>query len=65
MSTDLPDTRSLQTWEDAFQYSVPVVRGLEKKLRREVEDNQEKLRSLVGYVFRFQYYGITPDTMSS
>jgi len=49
MSTELPDTQSLQSWEDVFhQYPIPVVRGIEKKLRREVDDNQEKLRSLVG-----------------
>jgi len=49
MSAELPDTQSFQTWEDAFdQYSIPVVRGIEKKLHREADDNQEKLRSLVG-----------------
>lgn len=48
MSAELPDTSTLRTWEDAFQYPVPVVRGIEKKLKREAEDNQEKLRSLVG-----------------
>jgi hypothetical protein len=62
MSAELPDTRSFQTWEDAFQYPLPIVRGIEKKLRQEVEGNQEKLRSLVGYVYAiFVIMDLYPD----
>jgi len=49
MATEAPDPRSFETWEDAFQYPIPVVRKLEQQLRNNADDNREKLRSLVGY----------------
>lgn len=49
MATEAPDPRSFQTWEDAFQYPIPVVRKLEQQLRNNADENREKLRSLVGY----------------
>ncbi|OAL55450.1 hypothetical protein IQ07DRAFT_627560 [Pyrenochaeta sp. DS3sAY3a] len=52
MSTDAPDPRTLQTWEDAFQYPIPVIRKLEQQLRTNADDNREKLRSLVGTSYR-------------
>lgn len=48
MTADAPNARTLQTWEDAFQYPIPVVRKLEQQLRSHADDNREKLRSLVG-----------------
>jgi hypothetical protein len=48
MVTAAPDPRSFQSWEDAFQYPIPVVRKLEQQLRNNADDNREKLRSLVG-----------------
>ena len=48
MSMEAPDPRSLEHWEDAFQYPIPTVRGMEKKLRSNVVENQDKLRNLVG-----------------
>ncbi|XP_014558050.1 hypothetical protein COCVIDRAFT_25350 [Bipolaris victoriae FI3] len=52
MATDAPDPRSFQTWEDAFQYPIPVVRKLEQQLRNNADENREKLRSLVGASYR-------------
>ncbi|KAF2128842.1 para-aminobenzoate synthase [Dothidotthia symphoricarpi CBS 119687] len=52
MATDAPDPRTFQTWEDAFQYPIPVVRKLEQQLRTNADDNREKLRSLVGASYR-------------
>ena len=49
MTTETPDPRAFKTWEDAFQYPIPVVRKLEQQLRNNADDNREKLRSLVGY----------------
>ena len=49
MATEAPDPRTFQSWEDAFQYPVPVVRKLEQQLRNNADGNREKLRSLVGY----------------
>jgi hypothetical protein len=40
------------SWEDAFQYPVPVVRELETRLRSSANDNREKLRTLVGASYR-------------
>jgi hypothetical protein len=48
MTTDAPDPRAFQSWEDAFQYPIPTVRKLEQQLRANADDNREKLRSLVG-----------------
>ncbi|KAF1844739.1 para-aminobenzoate synthase [Cucurbitaria berberidis CBS 394.84] len=52
MATEAPDPRSFQSWEDAFQYPIPVVRKLEQQLRSNADDNREKLRSLVGASYR-------------
>lgn len=49
MSNEAPDPRTFQSWEDAFQYPIPVVRKLEQQLRNNADENREKLRSLVGY----------------
>jgi hypothetical protein len=49
MATEAPDPRAFQSWEDAFQYPVPIVRKLEQQLRNNADENREKLRSLVGY----------------
>ena len=42
------DAKALQSWEDAFQHPIPMVRRLEKRLRADIEENREKLRTLVG-----------------
>ncbi|PSN60294.1 hypothetical protein BS50DRAFT_506710 [Corynespora cassiicola Philippines] len=52
MTTEAPDPRNFKSWEDAFQYPVPVVRKLESQLRSSAGDNREKLRSLVGASYR-------------
>jgi hypothetical protein len=54
MATEAPDPRTFQSWEDAFQYPIPVVRKLEQQLRSNADDNREKLRSLVGCVQGFR-----------
>lgn len=48
MATEVPDPRTFQSWENAFQYPIPTVRKLEQQLRTTADDNREKLRSLVG-----------------
>ncbi len=48
MAVDATDPRSLKSWEDAFQYPIPTVRVIEKKLRGSLDENHEKLRTLVG-----------------
>ncbi|KAI9656357.1 MAG: hypothetical protein M1831_004609 [Alyxoria varia] len=52
MSTDAPDPRLLENWEDAFQYPIPTVRAMEKRLRTGVAENHDKLRNLVGASYR-------------
>ncbi|OCK76957.1 hypothetical protein K432DRAFT_334748, partial [Lepidopterella palustris CBS 459.81] len=52
MTTESPDPRSFKTWDDAFQYAVPVVRKLEHQLRANANDNREKLRTLAGASYR-------------
>ncbi|KAL6708336.1 hypothetical protein ACN47E_003260 [Coniothyrium glycines] len=52
MATEAPDPRTFQSWEDAFQHPVPVVRKLEQQLRTNADDNRERLRSLVGASYR-------------
>ncbi|KAH6642579.1 hypothetical protein C7974DRAFT_302163 [Boeremia exigua] len=52
MASEVPDFRTLQSWEDAFQYPIPTVRKLEQQLRTTADDNREKLRSLVGASYR-------------
>ena len=48
MAVDGLDPKAFSSWEEAFQYPIPAVRGMEKQLRRDIESNREKLRSLVG-----------------
>jgi hypothetical protein len=50
MTTEAPDPRTFQSWEDAFQFPIPIVRKLEQQLRNNADENREKLRSLVGYI---------------
>ncbi|KAF2264289.1 hypothetical protein CC78DRAFT_580593 [Lojkania enalia] len=52
MATEAPDPRTFKSWEDAFQYPIPVVRKLEGQLRSNAGENREKLRSLVGASYR-------------
>ncbi|KAF2878401.1 hypothetical protein BDV95DRAFT_479898 [Massariosphaeria phaeospora] len=52
MGNEAPDPRTFKTWEDAFQYPIPVVRKLENQLRTNADENREKLRSLVGASYR-------------
>lgn len=49
MAAEGPDPKTFKSWEEAFQYPVPAVRGMERQLRRDIESNREKLRNLVGY----------------
>ncbi|KAJ4287592.1 hypothetical protein N0V90_012295 [Kalmusia sp. IMI 367209] len=48
MAAEAPDPRTFKSWEDAFQFPIPVVRKLEQQLRSSADENREKLRSLVG-----------------
>ncbi|KAF2397252.1 hypothetical protein EJ06DRAFT_584722 [Trichodelitschia bisporula] len=52
MATEVPDPHSLESWEDAFQYPIPVVRKLGQQLRSHVEENRQKLRNSVGVSYR-------------
>ncbi|KAF2837126.1 hypothetical protein M501DRAFT_1018523 [Patellaria atrata CBS 101060] len=52
MEKEAPDPRIFKSWEDAFQYPIPVVRKLEQQLRFNVDDSREKLRTLVGASYR-------------
>ncbi|TKA34681.1 hypothetical protein B0A49_13722, partial [Cryomyces minteri] len=52
MATEAPDPKMFKSWEDAFQYPVPVVRRLEQQLRGDINENREKLRTLVGASYR-------------
>ena len=49
MAVEGPDPRSFGSWDDAFQYPVAAVRGMERRLRSDIDSNKEKLRTLVGY----------------
>ena len=49
MAVEGPDPKSFGSWEDAFQYPVAAVRGMERRLRNDIDSNKEKLRTLVGY----------------
>jgi hypothetical protein len=51
MASNDPDPRAFETWEDAFQYPIPTVRKFEQQLRQHADENRQKLRNLVGYVF--------------
>lgn len=52
MAGQIPDLQTLNSWEDAFQSPLPVVRKLEQQLRKNIDDNRSKLRSLVGASYR-------------
>lgn len=52
MAAQAPDALALKSWEDAFQHPLPVVRSLERQLRQHIDDNRQKLRSLVGASYR-------------
>lgn len=52
MAVQAPNPRDFKSWEDAFQYPIPVVRRLEQQLRGNISENREKLRSLVGGSYR-------------
>lgn len=47
-----PNPREFKSWEDAFQFPVPIVRRLEQQLRSNINENSDKLRSLVGNSYR-------------
>ena len=49
MAAEAPDPKTFGSWEEAFQYPIPAVRGMERQLRRDIDSNREKLRTLVGY----------------
>lgn len=52
MTTQAPNPRDFNTWEDAFQYPIPVARRLEQQLRGSINENRDKLRTLVGTSYR-------------
>ncbi|KAL8922557.1 MAG: hypothetical protein Q9208_005060 [Pyrenodesmia sp. 3 TL-2023] len=52
MATEAPDPKTFASWEDAFQYPIAAVRGMERQLRNDIASNREKLRSLVGASYR-------------
>lgn len=52
MTAQAPNPREFKSWEDAFQYPVPVVRRLEQQLRGNINENSDKLRTLVGTSYR-------------
>ena len=47
-----PVPSTLQSWEEAFNHPLPVVRKMESQLRTQISDNQTRLRSLVGTSYR-------------
>lgn len=49
MAAEVPDPKSFGSWEEAFQFPVSTVRAMEAQLRRNIDLNRERLRSLVGY----------------
>lgn len=51
-TTQPPDPKTFQSWEDAFAYPLPVVRKLESQLRTNIASNAQKLRSHVGTSYR-------------
>lgn len=53
MASQPPSIHSLQNWEDVFiHYPLPTVRALERDLRKNIDENRSKLRSLVGASYR-------------
>lgn len=49
MAAEAPDPKTFGSWEEAFQFPVSTVRAMEGQLRRNIDLNRERLRSLVGY----------------
>ena len=49
---EAPDPKTFGSWEDAFQYPIAAVRGMERQLRSDIDSNRERLRSVVGYVWQ-------------
>ncbi|KAL2039107.1 hypothetical protein N7G274_008156 [Stereocaulon virgatum] len=52
MASEAPDPKTFESWEEAFQFPIPAVRGMERQLRRDIDSNREKLRTLVGASYR-------------
>ncbi|KAL8933318.1 MAG: hypothetical protein Q9211_005844 [Gyalolechia sp. 1 TL-2023] len=52
MAAEAPDPKTFRSWEDAFQYPIAVVRGMERQLRSDIDSDREKLRSLIGTSYR-------------
>lgn len=50
MAVAAPDPKTFGSWEDAFQFPIATVRGMERQLRNDIDSNGEKLSSLVGFV---------------
>lgn len=59
MAGEAPDPKTFGSWEDAFQYPIAAVRGMERQLRNDIGSNREKLRSLVGYATRLLRMKVT------
>ena len=49
MAVEAPDPKTLESWDEAFQYPIAMVRNMERQLRNDIETNQGRLRTLVGY----------------
>ena len=49
MAAEASDPKTFGSWEEAFHYPIPAVRGMERQLRSDIDSNREKLRTLVGY----------------
>ena len=47
MTAEIPDPKTFKSWEDAFNYPIPVVRRMEQQLRKDIGINREKLRTIV------------------
>lgn len=53
MAAQIPDHRTLSSWEDAFNSTpVPTIRALERSVRSDISTNHARLRSLVGGSYR-------------
>lgn len=48
MAAEAPDPKAFGSWEEAFGYPIPAVRAMERELRRDIDSDREKLRTLVG-----------------
>jgi hypothetical protein len=56
LTTEAPDPRTFQSWEDAFKYPVPVVRRMQQQLKGGISTNRERLRTLVGYAIAYNNF---------